>query len=262
MPLSRSSDNSGGANADTLFPIVSGNGAVAGFMSYASNLATNDNAQFNDVFVVSTSGTNGVMLASTPHPGAFSSSGSGSSTIESQTLSADGRRLIFTSLAADLVANDTNGVRDIFLHDLSTGSTRLISLGTNGAPLPGPSLVIGVNRDANVIAFSSSNVVNGVGTRSIFIYDANSGTTRIGNILPNGEISATIGDAALSQDGRYLAFRPAMQGLINVRDLEAETTVALSTPTSVNLIMGVQSGRKISGRAHDPIKLLAGELEK
>jgi hypothetical protein len=179
-----------------------------------------------------------------PHPTALSSTAAGSSMIEGQALSADGRRLVFTSAASDLVANDTNSMRDVFLADLQAGLTHLISVGTNGAPLPGPSSLVGVSRDASVIAFASSNVVNGTNTRSIFIYNANSGTSTLGNVLPNGEISATIGDAALSPDGRHLAFRAATQGLINVRDLQAQATVPLGVPSSPVLILGFSPGGK------------------
>lgn len=243
--LSRDAGNSG-ASSDTHFPVVSGNGAVAGFMSYASNLVTNDNPGLNDVFVVSTSGTNAVVLVSTPHPAAISSTPTGSSTIEGQTLSADGRKLVFTSIAENIVTNDVNGTRDVFLSDLPSGITRLISLGTNGEQLPGPSSVIGMSRDGNVIAFASSNVVNGTNVRSILIHNATAVTSKIGNVLPNGDISSTVGDAALSQDGRYLAFRPATQGAINVRDLESETTVTVTIPTvpSPIQILGFSPGGK------------------
>lgn len=234
------------ANSDTYFPVVSGNGALAGFMSYASTLVTNDNAGLNDVFVVSTSGTNAVTLVSTPHPSAISSTPVGGSTIEGQTLSADGRKLVFTSIAENIVTNDTNGLRDIFLSDLQSGVTHLVSLGTDGEQLPGPSSVIGASRDGNIIAFASSNVVNSTNTRSILIHNVTAGTSKIGNVLPNGDISSTIGDAALSQDGRYLAFRPATQGPINVRDLEAETTIVVAIPqlSSPSQILGFSPGGK------------------
>jgi hypothetical protein len=228
--LSRAADSSGGANSDTHFPVVSGNGSVAGFMSYASNLVTNDNVTVNDVFFVSTSGTNAVALVSTPHPSAVSSTPAGSSGLEGPALSADGQRLVFTSTAANITPNDTNDARDIFLADLQTGATRLVSLGTNGAPLPGPSSLLGISRSASQIAFASSNVVNGTNARSIFVYDANAESTKIGSVLPTGEISLTVHDGALSQDGRYLAFRTTAQSPIQVRDLENETTVAVTVP--------------------------------
>src|SRR5262252_1418125 len=43
-------------------------------------------------------------------------------------LSADGRYVAFYSDATNLVPNDTNGVRDVFVHDRATGLTELVSV--------------------------------------------------------------------------------------------------------------------------------------
>ena len=42
-------------------------------------------------------------------------------------ISANGRYVVFTSDANNLVAGDTNGTRDVFVRDLLTGTTRLVS---------------------------------------------------------------------------------------------------------------------------------------
>src|SRR5689334_22795372 len=49
--------------------------------------------------------------------------------------SGDGRFVVFTSTSSDLVANDTNGKRDIFLRDRVAGTTTLISRGVNPGEL-------------------------------------------------------------------------------------------------------------------------------
>jgi len=38
-------------------------------------------------------------------------------------VSADGRYVVFDSAASNLVAGDTNGVQDVFVHDRNTGET-------------------------------------------------------------------------------------------------------------------------------------------
>jgi hypothetical protein len=45
-----------------------------------------------------------------------------------RTLSADARLVVFQSTASDLVAGDTNGVEDVFVHDRTTGATVRASL--------------------------------------------------------------------------------------------------------------------------------------
>jgi Tol biopolymer transport system component len=60
------------------------------------------------------------------------SEGNGDST--HAALSADGRYVAFASLASNLVANDTNNAKDVFLRDLQTGQTLLVSRSPLGAP--------------------------------------------------------------------------------------------------------------------------------
>jgi Tol biopolymer transport system component len=71
-----------------------------------------------------------VTLVSVAADGA--SEGNGDST--QAAISADGRYVAFTSLASNLVANDGNNTRDIFLRDLQTGQTLLVSRTPAGAP--------------------------------------------------------------------------------------------------------------------------------
>src|SRR2546426_12811388 len=47
-------------------------------------------------------------------------------------LSADGRFVAFDSAATDLVAGDTNGVSDVFVHDRQTGTTERVSVTSGG----------------------------------------------------------------------------------------------------------------------------------
>ncbi|MEZ5115924.1 MAG: hypothetical protein R2737_06620 [Candidatus Nanopelagicales bacterium] len=44
----------------------------------------------------------------------------------------DGIRIAWTSLASDLVPNDTNGLRDVFVKDLKTGRVQLVSSNASG----------------------------------------------------------------------------------------------------------------------------------
>jgi hypothetical protein len=49
-----------------------------------------------------------------------------------QSISGDGRFVTFLSSASNFVADDTNGVVDLFLHDRQTGSTTRFNLTTDG----------------------------------------------------------------------------------------------------------------------------------
>ena len=48
--------------------------------------------------------------------------------------SADGRYVVFTSVASDLASNDLNGIKlDVYIRDLSNRTTRLVSATSTGA---------------------------------------------------------------------------------------------------------------------------------
>lgn len=82
--------------------------------------------------------------------------GSGNGPSTTPVLSDDGRFVAFSSSASDLVENDTNGQPDIFVRDLQTGKTTLVSVnkaGTNSGNQTSSSPVI--SADGHFVAFSS-----------------------------------------------------------------------------------------------------------
>src|SRR5262245_48871088 len=92
--------------------------------------------------------------------GAEGNANSGSSRF---TISADGLVVAFESYASNLVAGDTNGSLDAFVHDQSTGITERVSVGSSGAESNGPSITPCISADGRFVAFNSwaSNLVAG-----------------------------------------------------------------------------------------------------
>lgn len=90
-------------------------------------------------------------------------------------ISADGRIVGFDSLATNLVADDTNGIQDVFLHDRLTGITMLISVDSGGTQGNGASGGAAVNADGRFVGFISgaTNLVAGDtnGTFDLFLHD-------------------------------------------------------------------------------------------
>ena len=70
-------------------------------------------------------------------------------------LSADGSIVTYQSMASDLVPGDTNGSADVFVYDLSAGSTTMISRDRDGGSTDGPSLAPVPSADGALIAFES-----------------------------------------------------------------------------------------------------------
>ncbi len=82
--------------------------------------------------------------------GAFANGSSGSPVI-----SADGRYVVFASKGSDLVANDTNGVSDIFVRDRLLGITMLVSANSQGRAADGPSTRPVLAADGRTVVFQS-----------------------------------------------------------------------------------------------------------
>lgn len=165
-----------------------------------------------------------------------SQSSTGSST------SADGRYVVFSSLAGDLVPVDNNGGEDVFLFDRQTGVLRLMSRAPDGSSGNAPSTAPTISADGGTIAFTTqaTNLYddsNG-GVQDVVIYDRRAKTLAVANRNDPGEQSEfAAGNPALSADGRYVAFDSASalvaEGVngsrgIYVRDLWNNTTQLLS----------------------------------
>ena len=136
-------------------------------------------------------------------------------------ISANGRFVAFVSVAANLVPGDTNGVGDVFVHDLLTSTTRRVSLATGGFQAEtGASTGPALSGDGRYVAFDSGAsdlVPNDTNEASdAFVRDRRSGTTRRVNVGPggiqsNGQVG---GRVAISADGRLVAFNSNATNLV------------------------------------------------
>jgi hypothetical protein len=97
------------------------------------------------------------------------------------SLSADGWRVAFNSLAGTLVTGDTNGVSDAFVHDRQTATTTRVSVATGGGQANGGSHGGTLSADGRFVAFSSTaiNLVPGDSNFAddVFVHDRQTGTT-------------------------------------------------------------------------------------
>ena len=70
-------------------------------------------------------------------------------------VSGDGGHVAFTSLASNLVPDDTNGVSDAFVFDTTTNSVSRAGLANDGAQPDGVSAANAISRDGRFVAFTS-----------------------------------------------------------------------------------------------------------
>jgi Tol biopolymer transport system component len=135
------------------------------------------------------------------------------------TLSAEGRYVAFVSWASNLVADDSNGVGDIFVHDRQTGETEQISLGFNGIEANGESTAPFVSADGRYIVFDSeaSNLIpNDTNEEAdIFIYDRQTRAIERLSVSSDGlQGNGQSRHPSLSADGRWVVFVSLADNLV------------------------------------------------
>ena len=188
-------------------PSLSADGRYVAFMSLATNLVPNDTNGKIDVFVHDclTLETTRVSVDSAGNQA------NGDSWYFSCAISADGRFVAFPSEATNLVAGDTNGYMDVFVHDRTTGATSRVSVDSNGEQADQASYYPAVSADGRYVAFLSvaSNLVSGDtnGVRDVFVHDCATGQTKrvsVGSLGEQGDHESW--NPSISADGRYIAF--------------------------------------------------------
>ena len=74
---------------------------------------------------------------------------------ENPKLSADGRYILFTSKASNLVPDDTNNADDAFLFDRVTNTTTRVSIGDQGQQGNGAVYFASLSASGNAVVFTS-----------------------------------------------------------------------------------------------------------
>lgn len=183
---------------------ISPNGRFVVFYSSADDLVAGDGNGFSDIFVFDAQAL-AVQRASTDAAGMESDAASYQSGI-----SADGRYVGFESDAANLVAGDSNGARDVFVKDLDTGAIERVSVGAGGVQGTGGADFLAISADGDKVLFSSSaaNLVAGDsnGATDIFIRARTAAATFRINVDSAGNQSTGVADAAMSADAGTVVF--------------------------------------------------------
>jgi hypothetical protein len=126
------------------------------------------------------------------------------------TISASGRFVAFESDADDLIGNDDNNSRDIFVRDRSAGTTRRASIKTNGNEKTGESELAVINADGSLIAFHSAAKLSAADDNAfedIYLRNRNTGHTILITLDRNG--NPTNDESvypAISPNGRLIGF--------------------------------------------------------
>jgi len=177
------------------------------FVAKASNLMPNDNNSWEDLYIRDrVLGTTECLSLNESGVSVY-----GRSNTYGQAISADNRYVVFQS-AAYLTSTDINAYWDIYLHDRTTNTKQLISLGLGGQPAnqTSNSPAIAANGSRIVFRSQSMNLVandqNGT-VADIFSYDMATGQIELVSQTAAGVQSASSAThPSVSDDGNYVLF--------------------------------------------------------
>ena len=192
-----------------------------------------------------------VYLASTTGTGGASPSGNARS--DNPALSADGRYTVFASDASNLVAGDTNGVRDIFLFDSQTSLVRRLNLSQQGVQATAPSehpTLSGNGRQAAFASDAANLVIGDVnGFTDLFAVDTLTGAIALQTLAADGtQANGSSFRPMLSHTGRFLVFESTATNLVAggtapgvshvyLRDRDVSNSGILDTPGNTATVL-------------------------
>lgn len=257
-------DDEAQSNGGSFYPSVSADGRYIAFTSDASNLASGDTNNFYDIYVRDRQ-AGATQRVSVSSAGAQGNEASGGGRIAS-----GGRYVVFDSSASNLVPGDINAKDDVFLHDLQTGTTALLSVTSAGDEANNDSWYAVISADGTRVAFQSiaNNLTVGdtaipdgifITGSDIFVRDVNSNQTSvISRLYAPMQSNAISRNPVVSENGRYVAFESTSTALVPgdgtgsvtkifVRDMQAKQSVIASVSSAGVLSTGNSSQASISG---------------
>lgn len=242
----------GAAGNDSSWPPeLSATGRYAVFASDASDLVPGDTGTYQDVFLVDRSTGLTTIISrgigdvpadgSSYHPG----------------VSDDGRFVVFMSAASNLTREPTfQGVDpyDVFVRDMTTGTTTLMTRGVTGGTANSRSNNPEITGDGRYIVFDSlaSNLVvdDTNGQSDVFRLDRTTGTVTAISRTPGG--STADGNnlyPAVSDDGRFVTYQSTAPDLVPLPPIEYQRDVYLfdAADGSTALVSHAPDGTRADG---------------
>lgn len=142
------------------------------------------------------------------------------------SISDDGRYVVFTSEASDLVPGDTNGVADVFLYDRWAGSIKRVSVPSYGGQGDNDSHTGRISGDGSTIAFTSraTNLLPSVqtgGKRHVYSYKVSTKALALVSASASGVPADSHSfHPAISSNGKFIAFESTASNLAGLSGVD------------------------------------------
>lgn len=194
-------------------PVISADGRYVAFFSRYCNFVRPCNNDTRDIFVHDLD-TGIFKMVSVSSEG---EQGNNGSTLPS--INADGRYIAFESQASNLVPGDTNTSMDIFIRDQEAGTTKRLSVSSDGNQGNDESRFPSISSDGRYVSFQSyaSNLVPNDTNNSadIFVHDNLTGQTfRVSTTSDGSQADNGSGWNTISPDGVSIAFLSSASNLV------------------------------------------------
>jgi len=238
------------SNNRSTTPSISADGRVIAFVSSGTNLVPGIAVppSENGHAYVRNLATGVTTLVNQTPAGTPSSRG-----VVEMKLAANGRHVVFTSFADDLVAGDTNDSLDVFVRDLQTGTTTRVNVLPGGAQMPATgnaSLQINptVSADGAFVAFAYPYDLLGTGApmaiNGIYLRDMAAHSTR----LAVASTTYAVGFPVLADDASRLVYLYGIGSshVIGSYDVSSGANAALFTVDTSIFPEGIGSGLSLS----------------
>jgi hypothetical protein len=130
-------------------PSISPDGDFVGLRSNADDLVPGDTNNSFDTFLIDRGS------ATAERSSVSTSEAEGNSDSSRPSISSNNRFVVFSSIATNLVSEDTNGFEDVFVRDRDEGRTRRVSLAFDGSQGDNRAFSAVISGDGQSVAFTS-----------------------------------------------------------------------------------------------------------
>lgn len=167
-------------------PATSADGSITAFVSNAEDLGADHPAGTAQIYFADR--RRGITRLVSRADGASGAPGAGSSSQPS--ISADGRYIAFVSASNNLSDEDTDNSQDVYVRDIQSNTTRLVSKSKAGGAANGTSTQPAVSPDGRYVAYTSTannlSPLDGDGTQDVFVFDRATGDSKLVSLGSDG----------------------------------------------------------------------------